>query len=495
MRFRVKDLDIATGGILVVVLNQEDAHKLDLSAGDRVLVKNSRGKTVAIVDIAESSKHIKRGQAGCFEEVLDKVGVVDGDNVDITFARKPDAIHFIREKLDGKKLPFSALNSIISSVVEDELTDGELTYFVSACFARGMSIKEIIDLTRSIVLNGDRLNFDRPMVLDKHCSGGIPGNRTTMLIVPIIAAAGFTIPKTSSRGITSAAGTADVMEVLAKVTLPVSEIKKVVNKTNGCIVWGGGMNLASADDKLIRVRQPLSIDPDGMLISSIMAKKMAVSATHILIDLPIGRHTKIKTKAQANRLKQLFRVVGKQLKMKTYVVTTNGQEPIGNGIGPVLEARDVLYVLRRDNKRPLDLERKAILLSGKLLEIAGIKNGVKRARELVESGLAYAKMREIIKAQGGNPHINPDKLRLGRYSCHVRATKSGRITDINTKSIARIARIAGAPLDKPAGIYLYKHEKDRVKKGDLLFTIYSESEEKLEFAKDVYRRFKGINIR
>ncbi len=495
MRFKVKDLDIATGGILVVVLNQEDAHKLDLSAGDRVLVKNSVGKTIAIVDIAESSKHIKRGQVGCFEEVLDKVGVVEGETVDISFARKPDAIHFIREKLDGKKLSFSSINSIVSSVVEDELTDGELTYFVSACFTRGMSIKEIIALTKSIVINGDRLDFNRPMVLDKHCSGGIPGNRTTMLIVPIIAAAGFTIPKTSSRGITSAAGTADVMEVLTNVTLPVSEIKKIVNKTNGCIVWGGGMNLASADDKLIRVRQPLSIDPDGMLISSIMAKKMAVGATHILIDLPIGRHTKIRTKAQAERLKRLFRIVGKQLKMKTYVVTTNGQEPIGNGVGPVLEARDVLYVLRRDSKRPLDLERKAILLSGKLLEIAGVKNGVKKAGKILESGLAYAKMQDIIKAQGGDPHTNPDKLKLGRYTYHARAAKSGKITDINTKSIARIARIAGAPLDKSAGIYLYKHEKDRVRKGDLLFTIYSESKEKLEFAKDVYHRFNCINIK
>lgn len=494
MKFRVKDLDIATGGVIVIVLNQKDANKLDLRAEDRIWVRYKNRKTIALVDIAESSKHVEEGKVGCFEEILDKLNIRDKDIVEVSFARKPPAIHFIREKLDGKRLKPGQIDEVIGSIVRDELSEGELTYFVAACHTNGMSLNEIISLTKATVRYGDSLRFNKGIVLDKHCSGGVPGNRTTMLVVPIITAAGFLMPKTSSRSITSPAGTADTMEVLAKVAFPVKKIRQIVKKTNGCIVWGGGMNLASADDKLIRVRHPLSIDPDGMLIASILAKKLAVGATHVLIDLPVGRHTKIKTYARAGRLAKLFKRVGRSIGMRIFVVTTNGEEPIGNGIGPLLEARDVLYVLQRHHRRPLDLEKKVVFLAGAMLKIAGVKNGITKAREILESGRAYKKMQEIIKAQEGNPTVNPDRMRPGRFSWSARARKNGRIADINTKSIARLARIAGAPIDQTAGLYLYKHEKEKVRRGDLLFTLYAENMEKLRFAKDVYKQFGGIII-
>jgi len=245
-----------------------------------------------------------------------------------------------------------------------------------------------------------------------NCVGGVPGNRTTMIIVPILTAAGFTIAKTSTRSITSPSGTADTMEVLAPVSHSLEKIKKIIKKTKGCIIWGGTLDLAAADDKLIKLERPLSLDPEGILLASILAKKLAVNSTHILIDIPYGKGAKIETKKEAKRLKRKFTHLGKLLGMQTKAIITDGSQPIGNGIGPALEAKDVLSVL--SNKGPEDLKKKSLLMSAKLLKMAGVKNSTKVAKKILESGKAYKKMQEIIKAQGGKK-IDPEKIKIGKY--------------------------------------------------------------------------------
>ncbi len=495
MKFTVKDLDIATAGPLVVVLHKKDAQLLDLHAGDRVLVKAQRKKSVVIVDISESSRHLKSGELGCFEEVLNKLNLKHSDTVELASARKPYSIDLIKCKLQGCTLSESQMDTIVKDIVNDELTEGELTYFVSGCYTNGLHLKETVALTKAIVKHGRQLSIPKGHIIDKHCVGGVPGNRTTLLVVPIIAAAGYMLPKTSSRSITSPAGTADTMEVLCNVTLPVEEITRIVKKINACIAWGGGVNLAAADDKLIRVRHPLSIDPEGMLLASILAKKKAVGASHVIIDIPVGKHTKIRTKKQAEHLKSEFYRVGKMIGIKVHVVITKGEEPIGNGIGPALEARDVLWVLRRDPRGPKDLERKSIMLAGDLFHVAGVKNGREMAREILESGKAYAKMQEIIYEQGGDPDVDPEDIKIGEMEFTVNAAKSGVIEEINTSTISHIARMAGAPLDPEAGLFLHVHLGDKVKKGDPLFTIYAKTKDNLHFAKRAFYEDTAITIR
>jgi AMP phosphorylase len=414
--------------------------------------------------------------------------------VDIDIQEKPKSISFIKKKLDGKDLTAKETNTIVKHVVQGRLTDIELAYYIAATYMKDMKLKEIADLTKSMVENGGHLKFKKKYVIDKHCSGGVPGNRTTMILVPILSAAGLTIPKTSSRSITSPAGTADTMEVLAPVSLTLRQIKNVVKKTNGCIVWGGAVDLAAADDKMIRVRHSLAIDPEGMLLSSILAKKAAVGSTHVLIDLPIGKDTKIKTRKEANHLKRRFVQVGRKLGIKIKVIITNGRQPIGNGAGPVLEARDALYILRRDPKRPLDLEEKGLMMAAEIMKMIGLKNAEKKAKQILDSGLAYKKMKQIIRAQGGNPNVDPDKIRLGTNTYTLKAWKSGVIMNIDNITIAKMARIAGAPRDKEAGIYLYKHEKQKVKKGEPIFTVYSDSKVKLQYALNIMKRINGITI-
>ncbi|MEE9525221.1 MAG: AMP phosphorylase [Candidatus Woesearchaeota archaeon] len=494
MKLKVKDMDIATGGVLITILNIDDARKLDLYPEDRIVLKKGKKITTAVVDIAESKKAVPPGSIGLFEEVLDKLNAKNGNLVDIDIQEKPISISFIKKKLDGKKLTTPEINKIVKHIVQGRLTDIELAYYIAASYTKHMELSETVALTKAMAEHGGKLDFKSPVVIDKHCTGGVPGNRTTMIVVPILAAAGLTVPKTSSRSITSPAGTADTMEVLTSVSLSLDKIKKVVKKTNACIVWGGAVDLAAADDKMIRVRHSLSIDPEGMLLSSILAKKAAVGSTHVFIDIPLGKDTKIKTEKEANHLKRKFIQIGRRLGMKVKVKITNGSHPIGKGIGPVLEARDVLYVLRRDPKKPLDLEIKCLKMAASILKMAGIKNAKVKAKEILDSGSAYEKMKEIIKEQGGNPNIDPDKMRLGKFTYTYKSPKSGKIKDIDNFTISKMARIAGAPRDKEAGLYLYKNERSYVKKGEPIFTLYSDSRTKLNYALHVLKRSDGIKI-
>jgi AMP phosphorylase len=495
MKLKVKDMDIATGGTLIAILNKKDAQRLDLHHEDRLSVSYKNRKTTVVIDIGESKKAVIPGHIGLFEEVLSKLKVKNNCIVNIDFEDKPISISYIRKKLDGVKLTKEEIEQIIRDLINNNLSAIETTYFISAAYTKGFDMEETTNLTKAMVEFGDKLNLDRKIVLDKHSSGGVPGNRTTMIIVPIIAAAGFAIPKTSSRAISSPAGTADTMEVLAPVSLAVHKMKEVVNKTNACIVWGGAMNLAAADDKMIKIRHPLSLDPRGMLLASIMAKKTAVSSTHVLIDLPIGKSTKFKNRGEAKRLGKDFKRLGRKLGMKVEVILTDGSQPIGNGIGPALEARDVLYVLTNDSKAPLDLKNKALMMAAKMLKMAGMFNATDKAKEILESGQAYNKMKEIIKEQGGNPDVKPDEIAIGKYIHEFRSEKDGMIRSIDNKTIAKITRIAGAPIDKGAGVYLHKHVGDVVKTGDKILTIYSEGPQKMKYAKRMLKESDGFEIR
>ena len=370
MKFKVKDMDIATGGIHIALLHAQDAKSLDLAMGDRVVVRDHTRELTCVLDITNNEKVVQQGQIGLFEEVLDRLKVHNKSNVTILFTGKPHSVTFIRNKLLGKKLGYAEFLQICDDITHDRLTDIEKTYFVSACYTNGMTNDEIVNLTKAMVDTGVRLKFPG-VTLDKHCIGGVPGNRTTMVVIPIVAAAGFVIPKTSSRAITSPAGTADTMECLARVELSEAEIKQVVKKTGACIVHGGSINLAPADDKIIEVEHPLSVDAEGQMLASVMAKKYSVSASHVLIDIPMGKTSKAKNPKEARHLKTMFEMVGRRLGMNVKVVVTDGSAPIGRGVGPLLEAQDVMAVLANAPNAPQDLKAKAISMAGILLELTG----------------------------------------------------------------------------------------------------------------------------
>lgn len=474
-----KKVLIRVGNKYVALLNKTTAHTLDLHASDRIYLKNGKRDVVAILDITENHD-LKDGEIGLYLETWEKLGILPGDRrVSAGIAPRPVSVTYIREKLDGTPLSAEKIDTIVKDIVAEKLSQIELTYFVAACYTHGMSDKETVDLTKSIVNNGGKLVFKDKIVVDKHCIGGVPGNRSTMLAVPILTALGLRMPKTSSRAITSPAGTADTMEVFAKVTNDAKTLLKIANKVGGFITWGGGVDIAGADDKLIKVRNPMSLDPQGMLLASILAKKHSVSATHVLIDIPYGPDVKVKNEKDAQPLKERFEKIGAMLGMKVKVVLTDGNQPIGNGVGPILEAIDVLKVLKNEKDAPQDLVKKTIYLCGLILEMTGkarAGEGPKMAQECLASGKAYKKFMEIIAAQGKSKI----PFKVGKLIYDVVAKKSGTVRYINNKLISRYARLAGAPVNPGAGVFIYKKIGDTVKKGEALFRIYAENNERLK---------------
>jgi AMP phosphorylase len=482
MKLKIKDVSFLTGGPFVSIMNKKDAKEIDLHPGDRILIRRNKKKIISVVDFSEDH-FIRKGEIGLFDEVLNHFGIKKGD-VNVSLAQRLKSLGYIKKKLEGNKLNKNEIYEIIKDVNNNNLNEIELTYFVSGCYSHGLSMNEIEYMTEAIVKAGHRLNLKKYPIVDKHCIGGIPGNRTTMIVVPIIASLGFTMPKTSSRAISSPAGTSDTMEALAQVSFDVEDIERIVKKTNGCMVWGGVVDLASADDKMIKVRNPLRLDPYGLLLASIMAKKKAVGASHVLIDIPLGKGAKIEKLKEATNLKRKFLELSKHLGIKMKVIITNGKQPIGNGIGPNLEARDVLMVLMNDG--PKDLRDKSIKMATAIIGMLNVKNPKKRVIESLESGRAYEKMKEIIKAQNGKI-FKADQLKLGKFKRNVYSSRYGKIKRISNKDISKIARMAGAPIDKTAGIYLNKKVGDKIKRKELLFTVYSGSQKRLNYALELVK--------
>ncbi len=408
------------------------------------------------------------------------------------------AIEAIQKKLLGKKLSYKEIYMLIDEIAHKRLSDVLTTYFVASSFKEGFSNDELYYLTKAMVETGNKLQFSG-IVADKHSTGGVSGTRTTMIIVPIIAAAGFTIPKTSSRAITSPAGTADVMEVLAKVIFSTKQIKDIVTKVGGCIVWGGHLGIAPADDVIINVEEQLSFEPFDKIIVSIMAKKVAVSTTHLVLDIPVGPTMKIRHFNDAEKIAHKFKLIADKFKIKIVTDINESLEPAGNGVGPAFEARDVLYVLEQKKERPLGLEAKALRLAGKLLNLCyqqskTKKNGEEEACRLLYKGQALRKFREIVKAQGGDDQVSVDSLKIKSQRSEVKSAKYGKIKRINNYNLNMIAKMLGAPREKFAGIYLQKKIDDKVDKKEPLMSFYSSDVYKIKEAEVTLDNFPIYEI-
>ncbi len=408
----------------------------------------------------------------------------------------------IQKKLLGKELSYKEIYTIMDEIANQRLGDILTTYFAASGYSKGFSNEEIYYLTKAMIETGSQLKFPG-IVADKHSIGGVPGTRTTMIVVPIIAAAGFTIPKSSSRAITTPGGTGDDMEVLAPVTFSEKDIYRIVKKTNACIVWGGSVDIAPADDELIRVEQPLLFESFDKVLVSIMAKKIAFGSNHIVIDLPYGDHVKVHTLAEANILAGKFEYLAGRFNVKLFVNIHKTQQPAGRGLGPLLEARDALRVLEQTADRPLDLEERALRLATQLFDLClpdatkPLQEHVQKhygdsrtwAKSILTSGEALKKMRQIIKAQGGKSDIISTDLRPGRFSYVVLAKQSGMVKAINSKNASILAKILGAPAQKKSGIYLEKKMRESFHRDEPLMTLYAEQEYNLKEAQDSLKHF------
>lgn len=408
------------------------------------------------------------------------------------------ALDAIRKKLRGRPLDYKEVYALMDEIAHERLGDVLTAYFVAAGFKDGFSADELYYLTKAMVETGTQLQFPG-IVADKHSIGGIAGTRASMIVVPIITAAGFIMPKTSSRAITSPAGTADVMEVFAKVTFTPEHIKNIVRKTKGCIVWGGHLGIAPADDIIIRVEEPLSFESFDKIIVSIMAKKIAVGANHLIIDIPIGRTMKIKYEKDAEIVKHKFEEIAKRFGIKIIVDINHTQQPAGNGVGPFLEAIDVLKVLEQDPSRSLDLEERSLRLASKLLDLCYSteqvkKDGMTEAKEILTSGKAFMQFKNIIAAQYGDPNVSWKTMKHTGHKKEIVSKESGKINGVQNYNLNNIAKILGAPEDKMAGVKLLKRKGDSVLKNEPILCFYSSKEYHLSEAVETLEHFPIYSI-
>ncbi|MCL9684966.1 thymidine phosphorylase family protein [Legionella maioricensis] len=450
-------------------------------AQGRIVVTLNGNSIIATLNIVNSNI-LQDCEASLSESAWERLNAHTGDSIYLSHLPPIASMGYVRSKIYGKELNAQEFKAIISDIVAGKYANIHLSSFITACGNNNLSTQEITYLTQAMVITGEQLHWDYPIVIDKHSVGGIPGNRTTPIVVAIVAAAGLIIPKTSSRAITSPAGTVDTIETMTPVTLTIPQIQKVVAREGGCMVWGGSLGLSPSDDLLIRVERVLDLDPMGQMIASVLSKKIAVGATHVLIDIPVGPTAKIRSDLAFAKYQSYFSSVGKALGLQVYTLKTYGDQPLGKGIGPALEAKDILAVLRNDKEAPTDLKNKALLIAATLLEFgkkvpAG--QGKDRATQLLENGTALKKFLAICEAQGGFKEPPSKSL-----TYDVVAKHSGLITEIDNRNLAQVAKLAGAPHDQAAGMEFFAKLGMNVEKGQTLYRIHAESKGALDYSRN-----------
>ncbi len=409
------------------------------------------------------------------------------------------ALQAVQKRLHGKKLNYLDVLAIMDEIVNDPKFHPVLTtYFAASGYVKKFSREEIYYLTKAMVKVGSQINFKGEVIADKHSIGGLAGSRTTLIIVPLLASLGIKMLATPSRAITTPSGTADDMEILANVKLSIDRVKELIKTVGACIVWGGYLQMAPADDKLIQVEKPLFGESMDKALVSIMAKKVASGATHVVVEIPIGKDMKLHGRKDGDRLGRDFVWLANKfgIKLKPVVIPTH--QPAGAGVGPILETREALRVLQAKPNQDMRLRNRALLLADNLLALTMRQPEIKKRmndlmagkfksltqllQHQLDSGLAWAKMQEIIKAQGGRPDIDSEDLKPRAAKLKIKADKAGVITRVMMKNISKISRILGAPKDVSAGVELNKSLGEEVKQADDLVVFYSSDKMKLKEA-------------
>lgn len=450
-----------------------------LAPRSQVLLQHD-GREVTATLFQWDVEWLRMDEVGLSEAAWSVLAPDEGEIVSISHAPELPSLSLVRQRIYGHPLDGPAFTAIVSDVVAGRFSDVHLSAFLTATSTLPLSDDETIALTAAMVSTGERLQWAEGPITDKHSVGGLPGNRTTPIVVPIVAACGLTIPKTSSRAITSPAGTADAMATVTNVDLDLPAMRRVVAEEGGCLAWGGAVQLAPADDIFIGVERQLDIDTEGQLIASVLAKKIAAGATHLVLDIPAGPTAKVRSAAVAERLSDRLKNIAGQFGIEAACLITDGSQPVGRSVGPALEMHDVLAVLRGEPHAPEDLRERSLHLAGALLELGGVATagkGVGTARKCLATGNALTRFERICTAQGAfhEPPVAP--LRQV-----IRADRAGRVAAIDNRRLARTAKLAGAPDVPSAGLQLHVRTGSEVQRGEPLLTLHGESEGSIGYA-------------
>ncbi len=487
MRLRVKGEGMESSTPRLVI-HESDLAELDMSGPGMASIVNPKEMRVRI---DSSSTLLNTGEAIVPRSIMDFQGLDEGGILELKPPAIPQSVELIKKTMDRVQLSSPEMATVLDDIMLGRISKGEIAAWLTALHVNGLTEDEVYDLTLAMVRTGEVLEFDRGPVFDFHSIGGVPGNKITPIVVSIAAEAGLLIPKTSSRAISSACGTADFVEVFCDIEMNGSRIKEISQRTGGVFAWGGAMNLTPVNGLIIETQYPLGIDPRSIMMASIMSKKMAMGAKNLVMDIPMGPGTKIGNADDAGQFAQSFISLGRRLGMEVQCAITDGRQPLGTAIGPALEARECIKALECGQGLK-DVIEKASGLAGMLLEMGGMQDGTARAMRILESGRALAKFREIAAAQGGDPDLSSKDIEVGRHSIVIYARREGYVNTVDNKALVAIARAAGAPRFKGGGIVLHKKIDQRVEMGEPIMTLYSDNREKLERAMGMAMKMKPL---
>ena len=455
----------------------------------RILVQSNSRSVVATLNVV-SNGLLAPGEAGLSEAAWRLLDAEEGGSVELAHPPPLVSLNKVRAKIYGSYLEAEDYEQIIRDIGAGHYSDLDIAAFLAACAGDRLGQDEIINLTKAVINNGERISWRSSPIMDKHTFGGLPGNRTSLIVVPIVTAYGLMMPKISSRAITSPAGTADTMGTLAPVNLTLAEMRRVVDREGGCIVWDREFNLSPADDYLIRVERALDLDCVGQMVASVLSKKVLAGSTHVVIDIPVDATARHRTFEAASPLGKLLALVGSSVGLEIHTIISDGSQPVGRGIGPSLEARDVLSVLRNEAGAPEDLRERALVLAGKIIEMSRtIPEGQGRqiATQILMEGRAWQKFLNICEGQGG--FREPTRADFAQT---IIAQGDGIVTNINNRKLAQVAKLAGAPRAKSAGLELHVPAGQRVEAGQPIYTIHAETQSELDYALDYAGNTDGI---
>lgn len=495
---KVQLLDIKDGERLIVLLNPKQAMAFGINLNNKVQLTKANGEYI-VADVSLSEAVLEGSVAIC-ADISEKLNFENNELIAVSLAESSSTSYeAIRKKMKGETISYDEMFAIIKDISENKLDDTMMTYYVASSFFYPTTDEEMYQTAKAMAECGVMFKYPKgEIIADKHCIGGVPWNETTMILIPLIASLGIKIPKNFSKSITSPAATGECVNVLMNINFNKEGIEKLVKDQNCCLVRWGGLDLAPADDKLIKVQYPLSMQSRAKVVSSIMAKKYAMGVTHSLIDIPVGPTAKVSSMKEAKDWKKKFEYVGKKLWMKMSVQITEANEVIGNGVGAVMQVREVLRILQQHPERAMDLESKVIFLASKIIEEVGLEKGkeaVKLATHQLISWAAWEKMQEIIKAQGGNPEVNSESLPLWAHTFDVIAEKDWVLKMIDLHDINAVCRKLGCPVIDQAGLYLYKKTGDKIKKGEVICKLYAQDEVKLKHGIERWKERSPLHIR
>lgn len=476
MQLKLKHIQIKNEGTPVCIIHENTLLGMGISITDQLLCKLKHHDIV--FQIVSSTDLVEEGVIAVSSELINRK---DGENIELDINAAPRSLESIKNKIKGEPLSYTEAVTIMEEIATDKLDDIGKTYFASLGYNPGFNEDEIYALTQAMAQTGEMLKFNG-IVCDKHSIGGVAGKGITPIVVSIVSSEGLTVPNTTTRAITTPAGTTDILESIMQVKFSKEEIIDIVEDIGACMVWGGGLSLAPADDRLIRVERYLNFESYDKFLISIMAKKLAMGIKNLVLDLPVGNHTKIHNDSDISIVKGKFEDLAKKLEINIYVQERRPSGIDGNAVGPLLEAREFMRVLEQHEKRSLSLEEDALLLAGKLFEISGKYpegKGYLHAKDALISRRALSKFKEILQRQNGDEHLVSDEIVLSDVFMDYKSPTDGTVTVINNEVLVAITKILGCPANKKAGIYFFENVGNHVSKGDVLFRMYTTTQERL----------------